>query len=65
MKKSFGAVTLIVPTPVWCVRSYDRKGSPNVMAIFFFFSRQKGHCSHCTEKPGPEYEALKGPVNLF
>jgi flavin reductase (DIM6/NTAB) family NADH-FMN oxidoreductase RutF len=33
MKKSFGAETLIVPTPVWCVGSYDKKGRPNVMTI--------------------------------
>ena len=33
MKKSFGARTLIFPTPVWCVGSYDEKGKPNVMTI--------------------------------
>ena len=33
MKKSFGAKTLILPTPIWCVGSYDTKGSPNVMTI--------------------------------
>ena len=33
MKKSFGAKTLIFPTPVWCVGSYDAKGAPNVMTI--------------------------------
>lgn len=33
MKKSFGARTLIFPTPVWCVGTYDAKGSPNVMTI--------------------------------
>jgi flavin reductase (DIM6/NTAB) family NADH-FMN oxidoreductase RutF len=33
MKKSFGAKTLIFPTPVWCVGSYDAKGNPNVMTI--------------------------------
>ena len=33
MKKSFGAKTLIFPTPVWCVGSYDTKGAPNVMTI--------------------------------
>ncbi len=33
MKKSFGAKTLILPTPIWCVGSYDMKGSPNVMTI--------------------------------
>lgn len=33
MKKSFGAKTLIYPTPVWCVGSYDSQGHPNVMTI--------------------------------
>lgn len=33
MKKSFGAKTLIFPTPVWCVGSYDAGGNPNVMTI--------------------------------
>jgi flavin reductase (DIM6/NTAB) family NADH-FMN oxidoreductase RutF len=33
MKKSFGAKTLIVPTPVWCVGSYDAAENPNIMTI--------------------------------
>ena len=33
MKKSFGAKTLIYPTPVWCVGSYNQEGKPNVMTI--------------------------------
>jgi flavin reductase (DIM6/NTAB) family NADH-FMN oxidoreductase RutF len=33
MKKSLGAKTIIVPTPVWCVGSYDTDGKPNVMTI--------------------------------
>jgi flavin reductase (DIM6/NTAB) family NADH-FMN oxidoreductase RutF len=33
MKKSFGPKTLIYPTPVWCVGSYDANGIPNVMTI--------------------------------
>ena len=33
MKKSFGAKTLVFPTPVWCVGSYDSNGKPNVMAV--------------------------------
>jgi len=33
MKKSLGANTLIFPTPVWCVGSYDEEGKPNVMTI--------------------------------
>jgi len=33
MKKSLGAKTLVFPTPVWCVGSYDQSGKPNVMTI--------------------------------
>ena len=33
MKKSFGAKTLVFPTPVWCLGSYDSNGKPNVMTI--------------------------------
>ena len=33
MKKSLGPQTLIFPTPVWCVGSYDKNGEPNVMTI--------------------------------
>jgi len=44
MKKSFGAKTLIFPTPVWCVGSYDTKGNPNVMTIAW-----GGIC--CSEPP--------------
>ncbi|NNF83960.1 MAG: flavin reductase family protein, partial [Deltaproteobacteria bacterium] len=32
MKKSFGAKTLVFPTPVWVVGSYDKEGKPNVMS---------------------------------
>jgi len=33
MKKSFGAKTLVFPTPVWVVGSYDKQGKPNVMVV--------------------------------
>ena len=33
MKESLGAQTLIFPTPVWCVGTYDKDGKPNVMTI--------------------------------
>jgi flavin reductase (DIM6/NTAB) family NADH-FMN oxidoreductase RutF len=33
MKKSFGAKTLIYPTPVWLVGSYDPSGKPNAAAV--------------------------------
>ncbi len=33
MKKSFGAKTLIYPTPVWLIGAYDKGGKPNVATI--------------------------------
>jgi flavin reductase (DIM6/NTAB) family NADH-FMN oxidoreductase RutF len=33
MKTSVGARTLIVPTPVWVVCSYDAEGKPNAMTV--------------------------------
>jgi len=33
MKKSLGAQTLALPTPVWVVGSYDMQGKPNMMTI--------------------------------
>lgn len=33
MKKSLGVGTMAYPNPVWCVGSYDKKGTPNVMTI--------------------------------
>lgn len=31
MKKSIGAKTIIYPTPVWIVGTYNKAGKPNVM----------------------------------
>lgn len=31
MKKSLGARTLVFPTPVWVIGTYDQEGKPNVM----------------------------------
>ena len=33
MKKSLGAETLAVPTPVWLVGTYDQEGKPNVATV--------------------------------
>jgi flavin reductase (DIM6/NTAB) family NADH-FMN oxidoreductase RutF len=33
MKKSFGPKTLVYPTPVWVVGTYDKSGKPNAMTI--------------------------------
>jgi flavin reductase (DIM6/NTAB) family NADH-FMN oxidoreductase RutF len=33
MKKSLGASTIIVPTPVWLVGSYDKDGKANIATI--------------------------------
>ena len=33
MKKSFGARTLIYPTPVWLIGTYDKKGNPDAATV--------------------------------
>ena len=33
MKKSLGAVTLAIPTPIWLVGTYDKEGKPNIATI--------------------------------
>jgi flavin reductase (DIM6/NTAB) family NADH-FMN oxidoreductase RutF len=33
MKKSLGAQTLAVPTPVWLVGTYDKEGKPNIVTV--------------------------------
>lgn len=33
MKKSFGALTLIYPTPVWVIGTYDKEGRPNAATV--------------------------------
>jgi flavin reductase (DIM6/NTAB) family NADH-FMN oxidoreductase RutF len=33
MKKSLGSKTLLYPTPVWVIGTYDKAGRPNVMTI--------------------------------
>jgi flavin reductase (DIM6/NTAB) family NADH-FMN oxidoreductase RutF len=33
MKRSLGPKTLLYPTPVWVVGTYDKEGKPNVMTI--------------------------------
>jgi flavin reductase (DIM6/NTAB) family NADH-FMN oxidoreductase RutF len=33
VKKSLGSRLFIIPTPVWCVGSYDKNNKPNVMTI--------------------------------
>ena len=33
MKISLGARTLVYPTPVFCVGTYDAEGKPNAMAV--------------------------------
>ncbi len=33
MKKSLGAKTLVYPTPVWVIGTYDKDGKPNAMTI--------------------------------
>ena len=33
MKISLGPQTLVYPTPVWCIGTYNGKGKPNVMTV--------------------------------
>ncbi|MFH1922470.1 MAG: flavin reductase family protein [Planctomycetota bacterium] len=33
MKKSIGAKTLVYPTPIWVVGTYDKDGTPNVATV--------------------------------
>lgn len=33
MKKSFGALTLVYPTPVWVIGTYDKTGKPNAATV--------------------------------
>ena len=33
MKKSFGALTLVYPTPVWVIGTYDKEGKPNAATV--------------------------------
>lgn len=33
MKKSFGALTLVYPTPVWVIGTYDKEEKPNAATV--------------------------------
>jgi flavin reductase (DIM6/NTAB) family NADH-FMN oxidoreductase RutF len=44
MKKSMGAKTLVFPSPVWCIGTYDKNGKPNVATVAW-----GGVC--CSEPP--------------
>lgn len=33
MKKSFGAKTLVYPTPIWVIGTYDKKGTPDAATV--------------------------------
>ena len=51
MKKSLGARTIAVPTPVWIVGTYDKAGRPNVMASAW--------AGICCSKPPCIYVSLR------
>jgi flavin reductase (DIM6/NTAB) family NADH-FMN oxidoreductase RutF len=53
MKKSLGAKTLVFPTPVWIVGTYDKDGRPNGMTAAW--------CGICCSKPPCVYVALQKP----
>jgi len=43
VKKSFGAKTLIYPTPVWLIGTYDQEGRPNAATVAW--------CGVCSSDP--------------
>ena len=53
MLKSLGAKTIVFPTPVWVVGSYDQQGRPNVMTAAWG--------GICCSKPPSVYVALQKP----
>ena len=53
MKKSLGAKTLVFPTPVWIVGTYDKNGRPNGMTAAWG--------GICCSKPPCVYVALQKP----
>jgi flavin reductase (DIM6/NTAB) family NADH-FMN oxidoreductase RutF len=53
MKKSLGAKTLVFPTPVWIVGTYDKDGRPNGMTAAWG--------GICCSKPPCVYVALQKP----
>ena len=53
MHKSLGAKTLVYPTPVWVVGSYDQKDRPNAMTAAWG--------GICCSKPPSVYIALQKP----
>jgi len=56
-KTSLGARTVIIPTPVWVIGSYDKDGKPNVMT-----SSWVGVCS---SKPASVMTCLRGATYTF
>jgi len=56
-KTSLGARTVIIPTPVWVIGSYDKEGKPNVMT-----SSWVGVCS---SKPASVMTCLRGATYTF
>ena len=51
MKKSLGAVTIVLPVPVWVVGTYDTEGKPNVMTAAW--------AGVCCSKPPCVYVSLR------
>lgn len=43
MKKSFGPKTLVYPTPLWLIATYDEQGNPDAAAVAW--------CGVCSSKP--------------
>ena len=43
MKRSLGSVTLVYPTPVFVVGTYDENGKPNVAKIYYRMAAKRAN----------------------
>src|SRR5210317_1530914 len=57
MKKSLGAETMLYPTPVWVIGSYDKKGKANVMTASW--------AGICCSDPPAVMVAIRNPRFTF
>ena len=57
MKRSLGARTLVVPTPVWVVGTYDSEGRPNAMTAAWG--------GVCCSKPPCVYVSLRKATQTY
>ena len=57
MKKSLGAKTILYPTPVWVIGSYDKEGKANVMTASW--------AGICSSDPPAVMVAIRNPRYTF